>query len=192
MNQFSMYTSIAYDIWGVLAIVWLIFTFTNKRTARRESFGGQILVLVLLIVGYGIVFDRRLPAFLNQFSFPVTPIVGWLGVLLVAAGAALAIWARFVIGRNWSGAGITLKENHELVQRGAYSVVRHPIYSGLLLAGLGIVVTTGYLFGLVGLIFVTIAFLIRIPKEEMLMTEQFPAEYPNYKQRVKALIPFIY
>ena len=192
MNLLSIYTSVIYDLWGLLAFVWLIFTFINKRTVRREGIFGQFLVLILLFIGFAFIFNPYLSFIIIRYRFYIPSSVGWFGVFLTACGVVLAVWARFVIGRNWSGAAITLKENHKLVQTGAYSIMRHPIYAGLLLAAVGMMITKGTIGDLIGIAFLLAAFLIRIPKEEKLMSEQFPEEYPEYMKRVKALIPFLF
>jgi protein-S-isoprenylcysteine O-methyltransferase Ste14 len=109
----------------------------------------------------------------------------------VACGATVAIWARFTIGTNWSGV-VTLKEDHELVQAGPYRFVRHPIYSGILLMGLGTQIVYAEAFGFELLLFVSAVFAYKLRIEEDLMTEQFPSQYKEYRRHVKAIIPFLW
>ena len=112
-----------------------------------------------------------------------------LADILVAAGIALSIWARVHIGRNWSPAP-ALKEEHELITSGPYAYVRHPIYTGIILAALGsVLVNPGWA---IVLIFVVGMFLWRVKREEALMLQEFPSQYPEYMKKTWALIPFIY
>ena len=113
-----------------------------------------------------------------------------VALVLVVVGAAFAIWARVTIGANWSGT-VTLKEDHELMQRGPYHVVRHPIYSGLSLMGLATTLVVDEAYGFLILGVAIAVFIPKIMLEEKLMTENFPDQYPQYRQRVKAIIPFI-
>jgi protein-S-isoprenylcysteine O-methyltransferase Ste14 len=95
------------------------------------------------------------------------------------------------IGRNWSGV-VTVKQDHEMVRSGPYAIVRHPIYSGLLLAFLGTAVARGDWQALLAVPLVLVAFLRKIRLEERWMAEQFPRDYPAYRTRVPALVPFLY
>ena len=113
-----------------------------------------------------------------------------IGVILCAAGIAIAIWARVYLGRNWSGTP-SIKEGHELVTSGPYRFVRHPIYTGMILAFLGSALVAGIIWSVVFLFF-TINFLYRIPVEERYMTQLFPDQYPEYKKKTRALVPFIW
>jgi protein-S-isoprenylcysteine O-methyltransferase Ste14 len=117
--------------------------------------------------------------------------IGVLADLLTVAGLAVTLWARAALGSNWS-ATITFKEGHELIQRGPYAYVRHPIYSGLLLMGLGTAVASGQFgsFVLLGVWF--LFFAIKAHFEEQLMTRHFPEAYPEYRRRAKALIPGVW
>jgi protein-S-isoprenylcysteine O-methyltransferase Ste14 len=117
-------------------------------------------------------------------------VLSFVAVVLVAIGALFAIWARITIGANWSGT-VTFKQDHELMQNGPYNVVRHPIYSGLLLMGLASALANDEPYGFLLVAVVVAVFIPKIVIEEKLMTEHFPAEYPQYRQRVKAIIPFI-
>jgi protein-S-isoprenylcysteine O-methyltransferase len=121
---------------------------------------------------------------------PVNPVPSSFGVILCAAGMAFLVWARQHLGRNWSQA-VTTKVGHELVTSGPYSYVRHPMYAGGFLACIGSAIVCGgaFIFLLVTL---GAIFLQRVGAEDKLMEQQFPSEYPDYKKRTKALIPFVW
>jgi protein-S-isoprenylcysteine O-methyltransferase Ste14 len=102
----------------------------------------------------------------------------------------VAVWARLILGRNWSGV-ITLKEGHELIERGPYRVVRHPIYTGILAMLAGTAIALGYFGGFLGFLLVFVSFWLKLKREEDLMLEHFPAKYAAYQRRVKRIIPFL-
>jgi len=103
----------------------------------------------------------------------------------------VAIWSRFYIGRNWS-ATVTVKEGHELIRSGPYSVVRHPIYSGFLLALLGTAIYMGQVRGLVAVGLAMIVWKIKSLREESFMQSEFGEQYVQYRRHVKGLVPFIW
>src|SRR5213083_788767 len=108
------------------------------------------------------------------------PWLAGLGLVLFALGLGFAVWARVHIGRNW-GTPMAQKDEPELVTTGPYRFVRHPIYSGILVAGIGTAVALSWLwllaFALAGIYFVYSA---RV--EERYLTAEFPDEYPPYKR----------
>ncbi len=114
----------------------------------------------------------------------------WIGLALTAIGIGFAIAARLWIGSNWSGR-VTIKEQHQLIQSGPYSLVRHPIYSGLLLALLGTALVHGELRGLAGFALAALGWVLKLRTEEAFLSQQFGDAYLDYKQRVKALVPFV-
>jgi protein-S-isoprenylcysteine O-methyltransferase len=109
---------------------------------------------------------------------------------LTYAGLAIAVWARFCIGRNWS-AIVELKQGHTLVRRGPYRVVRHPIYSGLLLAMVGTAIGCGELGALLGVAVGLAGWLAKARMEESFLLTRFPKEYGEYRRNVRTLIPFV-
>jgi protein-S-isoprenylcysteine O-methyltransferase Ste14 len=113
---------------------------------------------------------------------------GAVGLSVTMTGVAFSIRARLTLGRNWSGT-VQVKENHELVRRGPYRIVRHPIYSGLLLAMLGTAIAFGGWLGYLGFAVVLFAWKQKSLTEERFMSEQFGDDYACYKAKVKALIP---
>src|SRR5579884_4124777 len=122
---------------------------------------------------------------------PATRTVAYAGLALVFAGISFAVWARFYLGGNWSGV-VTVKKDHNLVRQGPYAIVRHPIYSGLLLAILGSVVVYRELRGVIAVVLFLVMLRLKSLTEERFMTEKFGLEYRQYQQQVKALIPFIW
>jgi protein-S-isoprenylcysteine O-methyltransferase Ste14 len=100
----------------------------------------------------------------------------WLGLIMLAVGIAIAVWARNYLGRNWSGT-VTVKQDHELIRTGPYRLVRHPIYSGLLLAILGTAVAFGEWRGLPAFGLLAGSLLLKLRMEERFMSESFPKEY---------------
>lgn len=114
---------------------------------------------------------------------------GAAGTILVGLGIGLAIVARTYLGRNW-GIPMSQKENPELVTSGPYGLIRHPIYSGIILAMFGSVLGLSLLW-LLPLVLFTAYFIYSARREEALMCRQFPAAYPAYMKRTKMLVPFL-
>jgi protein-S-isoprenylcysteine O-methyltransferase Ste14 len=120
----------------VFVVFWIATAFSTKRTVRRV--GGWRLVFFIILVGYFVVRLGFLhAAWMNGVVWQRTLATGLAADAIALAGLAVMLWARVVLGRNWS-ADVVLKEGHELVTRGPYRWVRHPIYSGLLLLALGL------------------------------------------------------
>ena len=128
--------------------------------------------------------------FLKLQIFNVSLISQIIGSVIIILGLITAMWARTMIGKNWSGY-VSLKENHELVTNGPYNVIRHPIYTGLILMLLGTVIYYSSAFALIFLVIYICIFLWRIKKEEYLMIKTFGKKYTDYMKRTKTLIPFI-
>ncbi len=128
---------------------------------------------------------------LNRRFLPYSDLGQYTGLILTAAGITFAIWARLYLGSNWSAA-VTVKESHMLVRTGPYSIVRHPIYTGFLLAAFGTAVAVGQYRGLLATAAAAFAWQTKLLIEERFMTEQFGSEYEAYKRDVKALIPFVW
>jgi protein-S-isoprenylcysteine O-methyltransferase Ste14 len=178
-------------LWLAWLAYWTIAARDVKTTRRRESWACRLSTVVLIVLA-ALLFafrGRHLP-WLNASFVPPTMAFHWLGLLITALGLAFAVWARVHLGRNWSGT-VTVKENHELIRSGPYGLVRHPIYSGLLLAIFGTALAFGEWRGLLGFGFLTVAFVLKLRREEGFMCESFPKEYPRYRAEVPALIPFV-
>ncbi len=176
--------------WGILAAFWAVSALSVKPTKERQPLPKRLWFLSLIAVAVALLARPVGGVRLNRSILPHTVPIGILADLVVLAGLFIALWARAVLGRNWSGR-VTLKEDHQLIQRGAYRVVRHPIYSGLLLMVLGTAILIGRVSGFFALLISFCGVWLKLRQEEALLTEHFPETYPQYKSRTKALIPFV-
>lgn len=177
--------------WIIFIVVWLLGTVSTKRTVYRESGGERARYWLVLVIGYFLVIKSSgLPPPFDWLVVPHTRLSAGVGASLCASGLGFAIWARVILGRNWSGV-ITLKEGHELIERGPYRVVRHPIYTGILAMFAGTAIGMGYFGGFLGLLLVFVSFWLKLKREEDLMLKHFPDKYAVYQRRVKRIIPFL-
>ncbi len=188
----TLYTIAAHWSWVVVVLVWLPGAFAVKRNAKTAQPGRQIATGLLALIGFALLLDPRLFPPFDIGATPQTPFFGPIGLVLDVVGVGFAIWARVVLGRNWSGAVVSLKEGHELVQSGPYAVVRHPIYAGFLLAALGTALTMGRLGSYLGVAVILATFLLRVAAEEALMRQQFPSAHEDYCRRTRKLVPFLW
>jgi protein-S-isoprenylcysteine O-methyltransferase Ste14 len=170
--------------WVAFWIYWLAASVDAKagqsRSGRFVAIRVGILLIVLLLV-------RSRAVKVHSVTNP-----WWqgIGLALFLSGLALAIWARRYLGRNW-GMPMSQKEDPELVTTGPYHSVRHPIYSGIVLATVGTAIAVSLYWliaaALLGAYFIYSAFM-----EERLMGRLFPDSYPEYKRSTKMLVPFIF
>jgi protein-S-isoprenylcysteine O-methyltransferase Ste14 len=175
--------------WCVFLCYWLISAFGAKKTTNGV-FRGMLVRATLAAIVFFVL--RAKPSILGGHKFASTfgPAFSTLGAILCAVGVAVAIWARWYLGRNW-GMPMSVKENPELVTSGPYAYIRHPIYTGVLLALLGSALVVGnWEFGLFVIFGLYFSYSAR--SEEKLMARTFPTQYPPYKQRTKTLIPFVW
>src|SRR6476646_1866243 len=171
--------------WGAFSLYWLAAAFSMKRGrvpwSRELRIRAVIAVVVIVLI--------RLGAFRGHGP-NTDPWRAGVGLVLFALGLGFAVWARMQLGRNW-GTPMTQKDEPELVSSGPYHLVRHPIYSGILVAGVGTAVALSWLWltavGLAG-----VYFLYAATVEERYLTEQFPDDYPTYKRSTKMLVPYVF
>lgn len=178
-------------LWLAWGIYWLIAAASAKRTRRRESLASRFSHLAPLFLGAFLLSSPRIASpYLTARYLPPTYACFWLGFVLVGLGLVFAIAARVWLGGNWSGT-VTLKQNHELIRTGPYSFVRHPIYTGILLAILGSAIAQGEWRSLIALALIAAAFIYKIRVEESFLAEEFGPAFTRYQQEVPALVPLM-
>jgi protein-S-isoprenylcysteine O-methyltransferase Ste14 len=179
-------------IWVSWILLWVIWAIGNKRSSRSESLLQNathmvpLMLACLLLAAPKIPFNLLCGAFLPaSLRGPAQP----LGLVLTVVGLWLTIWSRRILGGNWSGE-VAIKPDHQLIERGPYALVRHPIYTGLLLAMLGSGLAWGEWRGLIAPLIGFVSFWWKLRQEEIWLSEHFGAAYRGYMSRTRALIPY--
>ena len=196
------YSTIILLSWVAFIVVWAVSAF-NVKQGIRGGFASMwrkywllrivsaiILIFVAVRVATGTAHFANPGRFFFYGIFTPSLTLGWISAALTVIGVSFAIWARIYLGRNWSPRP-AVKEHHELVTTGPYRYVRHPIYTGIILMAVSFAFT-GSIIGIVAFFMAGIVFVLRIEKEEKIMLELFPNEYPAYQTKTKKLIPFIW
>jgi len=176
-------------LWMVLAGVWLMLRFTIKKAKKREKLSEYAPHVISVTLGFLLLFGKlNIWGWLNYRLLPDVPAAWIAGLALTAAGVGISIWARLSLGTNWSGL-VTLKDGHELVRKGLYRWIRHPIYTGILLGMIGTAMIRGHLRGWVGLAIVFATFYFKARREERFLREEFGAGFEEHAQRTGMFLP---
>jgi protein-S-isoprenylcysteine O-methyltransferase Ste14 len=176
-------------LWTVLLVVWAIAWLRTKRNQERAPFVSRLSYGVPVVLASWLLFSENFPfTWLQNRIIPKNIYTEAAAITVTALGIALAIWARFYLGQNWSSAP-TVKVGHELIRTGPYAWVRHPIYSGLILAMIGTAIARREPRGFVSVVLLWLAFLIKSRIEEKFMRKTFGPQYEDYSKSTGALIP---
>src|SRR5579862_3335246 len=166
-------------LWFFWAMTWLAAAFWSDRSAKRPAFGSEILYRVVTLTGAVLLF-----AFVSRsydsptILWSLSGTANWVLFGIAGAGFLFCWWARVYLGRLWSG-WVSKKEGHHIVDRGPYGIVRHPIYTGIILAAFATAAI------------MVLGFWIKARLEERFLREELgTASYDAYSRRVPMLIPF--
>jgi protein-S-isoprenylcysteine O-methyltransferase Ste14 len=177
--------------WAIWVAYWIGASSGTKRTVRRENRWSRALQAIPMMVGSALVLipDTVVPMpAAGHARFDIGQLAG---ILLIVAGLAFSAWARVHLGANWS-ATATLKAGHELIRTGPYALVRHPIYSGCLLAVAGSAIVNGDWRGVLGFVLIFASLAYKLCVEERWLSDYFGEPYRAYRREVHALVPRIY
>jgi protein-S-isoprenylcysteine O-methyltransferase Ste14 len=171
--------------WAVFWIYWIAVSLGVKAgRSRWTRFAGFRVAAILIIL---LLLRLRV---LKGHTVTHDPWLQAVGLAIFLLGLALAVWARVYLGRNW-GMPMSEKVDPELVTTGPYRTIRHPIYSGIILAMVGTTVAVS-VYWLIAVILLGAYFIYSAVMEERYMAGLFPDAYPRYKQSTKMLIPYIF
>ncbi|MBZ9675842.1 methyltransferase family protein [Mesorhizobium sp. ES1-1] len=176
-------------LWLAWAVSWAAAAFWADRVEKRAGFRAEAPYRTVLVLGAILFFvpAHGYAGWLRLWSPNLAE--AWICVALVAAGLAFAWWARLHLGRLWSGT-VTAKADHHVVDTGPYGHVRHPIYTGLLLAILATMAAKGTVWGVAGAVLLIIGIVIKARLEESFLRGELGPAYDDYARRVPMLVPF--
>jgi protein-S-isoprenylcysteine O-methyltransferase Ste14 len=189
----AMNANIPWILWLVWYVYWIVsarnrIRSTETSQAKTESGVGRLVYMGLMVGGFLLLIWHTSQPFLAKRFWPSAGVEWITGLAVQTAGLAFSIWARHTLGKNWTGR-VTTGGTQELVIRGPYKIVRHPIYSGLLTAILGTAIMVGQMRAFVGFLIILVAVLIKLRREEKALRGHFGPSYEVYAHRVGGLLP---
>ncbi|MGE5624491.1 MAG: methyltransferase family protein [Bacillota bacterium] len=179
-------------LWVIWESYWIGTAWTTKRATAKEPLLSRIPIVIGIVLAASLLLAPFwFGGLVNEIIVPQGDATYFGGLLVTLGGIGFAFWARFALGRNWSGR-VTIKEDHELVTTGPYRFVRHPIYTGALLAFTGTTLAFGRVGGLFAFAIMLAIFLRKISLEEKMLNAHFGERYAEYSRRTKSIIPLIW
>ena len=176
-------------LWCAWLVIWLLWAIRAKPAQTREGVSSRLSYMIFTLAAFYMMFRGEVPqAWLSTRLFAAKPWTEVLAIVVTAAGLGFAAWARAYLGSNWSSA-VTVKVEHQLVRSGPYRWVRHPIYSGMILAMLGTALERRQVRGLVAVVLLYAGFKIKGKIEEHAMMATFGPDYEGYSRTTGAIIP---
>ena len=199
----SPISSFAFSGWtttwptSLLAIIWLIWlaswvgaSFWSGQTRKHVTVIKTSRYHALIVLG-GILFTPWTSRILGETPFWNPGETGvYLLTVVTLAGIAFTWWARIHLGRFWSNA-ITHKEGHKVIDTGPYGLVRHPIYTGLILGMIATGIAVGTVSAVLGAILISLGMAWKAKMEEVFLAQELGPDYVAYRQRVPMIIPFL-
>jgi protein-S-isoprenylcysteine O-methyltransferase Ste14 len=169
---------------------WFVSAAKLKAIKKREPHRERAFYMAAMIISYILMFNDALSNVggLGKRFVPESAQIGEAGVALTFAGIALAIWARWHLGQNWS-ATVTVKEGHELIRTGPYRRIRHPIYTGMLLAFAGTALALGEYRGVLALLIAGTGFFLKARKEERYLIQEFGEPFQEHLRHTGMFFP---
>ena len=178
-------------VWILFLVYWQVKAADTKTTQRLEPAASRLLRVFLFLVAIALLLTTRIPLpWLYLQIWPQGLLPFWLGAAVTIAGLLFAVWAREHLGRNWSRS-VTIKQDHELITTGPYSVARHPIYTGILAGFLGMAIAISQVRGFIVFALIFLALWLKLRMEEQWMRAQFGEAYATYAHRTAALVPYL-
>ena len=176
-------------VWAAFGLYWIAVARGGKATQTREMPLYRLLRLAILVVTFTLLFwNRAAVGVLARRFVPQLPAIGYAGVLATLAGLAIAVWARIQLGHYWSDK-VVLKVNHQLIRSGPYAYMRHPIYSGVLLAVAGTALVLGQWRGLLAFLLLLTNYWVKAEREERILSARFGQEFHDHQQQAGFLFP---
>ena len=180
---------ISSKIWFVWCILWLLMAAWSKPSKRREFPWQRLEHVIPMVIGFALIYNHNADvSFLARRIVPQNDAVTIIGLLLTVGGLVFAVWARIALGANWSGT-VTIKSGHNLIRRGPYKWIRHPIYTGLLASMAGTVMLQGEVRAFLGFTLVLLALYRKARREERFLSEEFGEGFAEHAKHTGMFLP---
>lgn len=175
-------------LWSAWMLSWLLAAMWASRPAARPLRSAERFYWLLTVAGAALlIFNFRNGRLEMVWTEPGW--ADWMLFVLAALGLGFTWWARLHLGTLWSGR-VTRKAGHRIVDTGPYGLVRHPIYTGIILAVIATALLRPEPVGLAGVVLLIVSFVIKARLEERFLSEELGPDYAAYRRRVPMLVPF--
>ena len=180
---------ISSKIWFAWCVLWLLMAAWSKPSKRREFPWQRLEHVIPMILGFLLIYKSAFAwNWLGERLVPENSAVAVIGLALVVGGLLFAVWARIALGANWSGT-VTIKTGHNLIRRGPYRWIRHPIYTGLLLSLVGTILLQGEVRAMLGFVLVLLALYRKAKREERFLSEEFGEGFAEHSKHTGMFLP---
>lgn len=180
---------ISSKIWFAWCILWLLMAAWSKPSKRREFPWQRLEHVIPMLIGFFLIYNHNASwSFLSNRIIPQNEGMTVAGLLLTAGGLIFAVWARIALGANWSGT-VTIKSGHNLIRRGPYKWIRHPIYTGILLSFVGTVLLQGEVRSFLAFLMVLLALYRKAKREEKFLSEEFGEGFADHAKHTGMFLP---
>jgi protein-S-isoprenylcysteine O-methyltransferase Ste14 len=196
--------AISRDLLGGLLVLFLLvrafFTIKSRLKGGRNPKNTNVVVheakanfilrrfIIVPALSASIFFFYNQPTWMRMFLVPLPQWGIFLGGIFGLCGIVLLIWIHILLGKQWS-AKILLRNDHQLVQSGPYSRIRHPMYAALFTIYLSVGIVSSNYAILILMTMAIVSIYLRIPKEEEVLIMRFGDEYRRYIKRTGRLLP---
>lgn len=179
-------------LWFVFILGWWLAQMWTARGVSKASIFARAGYFIAFGLGFGLLFGPAWVAGYRASSEALWRAPLLLALILLAVevvGLGFAVWARLHLGKLWSGM-LTLREGHRVVDTGPYAWVRHPIYTGFILAAWALALIGAEPSRLLGALVLTVVMTTKAGVEERLLRRELgAAAYDAYAARTPMLIP---
>jgi len=177
----------------ILAIAWtavgLSWGAPSKAAQSGEFKWYRLLRLFVLAGVFALLFWKATAlGFLGKRFVPDNTSLGLVGFFAAIAGMFVTWWSRIVLGKYWSDKVIVQSE-HQLVRSGPYARIRHPLYTGVLVAVLGTALVVGEVRGLLSFVILLTNYVIKAKREERVLQQRFGPEFDTHVRNTGFLLP---
>lgn len=184
---------VLYALWIAWFALWRLGMRRSSPVVKRPKLSREVPYRILTLLGAaGVLASTSEPLNPRLIELGARAALGWTLVGAATLGFAFAWWARIHLGRLWS-ATVTRKADHHVVDTGPYAIVRHPIYTGILIALLATALLRGTAMALVGFVLLAVGFYLKARLEESFLRSELGKDaYDSYALHVPMLIPFVH
>jgi protein-S-isoprenylcysteine O-methyltransferase Ste14 len=186
-------------LWVMGILAWCVVRYPFERRAKRVMVArsyrsrSDIAGLLAAFAGLGIIPGFHIATGIFGWAdYPTHPAFVIFGTLLFGLGLWVFRRSHKDLGRNWS-ITLEIREQHQVVTKGLYSLIRHPMYTSFLLMGLAqACLLSNWVVGASGLLGFIIFFSLRVGKEERMMLQTFGDSYLDQMHKTKRIVPYLY